>query len=77
MWCIARVDSPTIEEMKGCSTWAGTLLVEPGLFGLVWAPRMRDLPDFNQVRTESGFCRPTDDLVMLRPDGTVKKVDSA
>jgi hypothetical protein len=74
MWCIARVDAPTIEEMH-TSTWAGTFLVEPGLFGLVWAPRMRDLPDFNEVRTDSGFCRPQDDLVMLRPDGTVKTVD--
>lgn len=75
MWCIARVDAPTIDEMY-TSTWARTFLVEPGLFGLVWAARMRDLPSFEEVRARSGFCRPQDDLVMLRPDRTVKKVDS-
>lgn len=62
MWSIARVD---------CEQGSR------GLFGLVWVPRMRDLPSFAEIRQESGFVCPTDDLVALRPDGTVKAIDEA
>lgn len=70
MWSIARMD---YEEGKTQSPY----LNSRGMFELVWAPRMRDLPSFAKIRQESGFVGPADDLIMLRPDGTVKAIDEA
>ena len=70
MWSIARID---YEKGKTESPY----LNSRGLFGLVWAPRMRDLPSFAEIRQESSFVGPTDDLAMLRPDGMVKTISEA
>jgi len=75
MWCIARVDLPAPEYATNPPY--SSFLAAPGLFGLVWAARMRDLPSFSEVRRGSGFVRDCDDLVMLRPDGTVKKINES
>jgi hypothetical protein len=64
MWSISRVDAPE-------------RLSERNLFGLVWAPRMKDLPSFGHLRETSGFVAPHDTLVMERPDGSIKMVDEA
>jgi len=70
MWCIARID---YQEGSTCSPF----LNSRGLFGLVWAYLLKDLPSFKELRRISGFVSPTDDLVLLRPDGTVKTVNEA
>ena len=70
MWSIARIDYE-----KGRTE--SPSLNACGLFGLVWAHRMRDLPSFAEIRQESGFVGPADDLIILRPDGTVKAIDEA
>lgn len=46
-------------------------------YEVVAADRMCDLPSFEEVRETSGFVGPDDDLVMVRPDGSVKAEDSA
>ena len=70
MWSIARID---YEQGKTESPF----LNSRGLFELVWAYRMRDLPSFAEIRQESGFVCSADDLVILRPDGTVKTINEA
>lgn len=70
MWSIARVD---YKLGKTESPFLNSL----GLFGIVWASRKKDLPAFQEIRQNSGFCCPSDDLVLIGPDGHIRVIDEA
>ena len=70
MWCVARVDYSVGQTGIG-------YLDSVGLFGLVWACKMKDLPTIAEVRQTNGFVCPDNDLVIIRPDRSVKMIDEA
>lgn len=67
MWCIARVEEVVPQPP------------DDEFFGLVWCSSYRALKDHIEAcggaegfRRQNGFVAPGDQLVVLRPDGSVK-----